>query len=339
MSLELSRARAREASAGLPVVGSEVLRAEAVKFCAKVPEPPVYLRRDDPARALAASLIPEGEALLARAYRAGDRRWGDALEAWLDTLHHIRDGKVERAEASWVEALRLEQVANGSRRLYAASDEAPPPVFDPSTGVSRYDPRPERTLTLKVPCPSCRKLSEVTVSGRVAQHGVTCQHCKAQFVAYVCEVRSVEVQQRGARRHYTFRLTELGGAHTRLEVEDASVDALPVVRLDLLAFLYLPASNLRGVLNLSSSRVLWLTSGGPCFVATVAFGEGAAELDVLRQFRDRVLARSTPGRAFIWGYYAVGPALAEEVSKRRWLKSATAKALRVVVQAIVEASP
>jgi hypothetical protein len=194
-------------------------------------------------------------------------------------------------------------------------------------------------LTLKLPCPSCRKLSEVTIAGRVAQHPVTCQHCKAQFMAYVGEVRSVEVQKRGARMHYTFRLTELGGAHTRLEVEDASVDALPVVRLDLLAFLYLPASTLRGVLNLSSSRVLWVTSGGPCFVATVAFGDGAAELDVLRRFRDRVLARSAPGRGFIQGYYAVGPALAAQVSKRRWLKLVTTKTLRVIVRALDEASP
>jgi hypothetical protein len=37
---------------------------------------------------------------------------------------------------------------------------------------------------------------------------------------------------------------------------------LQVAKNDLLAFLYLPRATLRGVLNLSSSRVLWVTVGG-----------------------------------------------------------------------------
>ena len=94
-------------------------------------------------------------------------------------------------------------------------------------------------------------------------------------------------------------MEELSGAQTRVEVEDALDAELPVARRDLLAFLYLPKTVLRGVLNLNSSRVLWVTAPGYCFVATVAFGADAPELDVLRGFRDGVLACSFAGRAFI----------------------------------------
>lgn len=341
MSIETSRARAKEAAAKLPHVPgdvSELLRADAVAFCAKLPEPPVYRRRDDPARAQAQASIAEGEGLLARAYQSNDAAWVSALEAWLTTLHHIADGRVELAEVSWVEAQRLEQLASGRRRLYALSDETRPRVFDPQTRQSRFDPRPERTLTVKLPCPSCRKVSEVTFSPRVATHQFGCTHCAAQWTAYFGEVRSVEIARRANRRTYSFRLSELAGPLTRIEVEDASSGELQVARNDLLAFLYLPRSVLRGVLNLSSSRVLWLTSGGPCFVATVAFGEGAPELDVLRRFRDRVLLPRASGRRFVAAYYRHGPALAQVVLRRRWLRAATRVALSLVVQALEENS-
>jgi hypothetical protein len=119
MSVEASRARAREAAAKLPHVPgdvSELLRADAVALCTRLPEPPAYRRRDDPARAAAEAAIPECEALLARAFQANDAAWTAALDAWLTTLHHIAAGKVELAEASWVDAQRLEQLASGRRQ-------------------------------------------------------------------------------------------------------------------------------------------------------------------------------------------------------------------------------
>lgn len=335
MSVEASRARAREAAAKLPHVPgdvSELLRADAVALCTRLPEPPVYRRRDDPARAAAEAAIPECEALLARAFQANDAAWTAALDAWLTTLHQIAAGKVELAEASWVDAQRLEQLASGRRRLYAASDEVRAKVFDAQSRQSRFDPRPEKSMTVKVPCPSCRKVSEISFSPRVATHQLKCTHCAAEWAAYFGEVRSLEIQRRGNKRRYSFRLTELGGPQTRVEVEDTSVGELQVARNDLVAFLYLPKSVLRGVLNLSSSRVLWLSSGGPCFVATVAFGEDARELDVLRAFRDRRLMRSAAGRGLVDAYYTHGPRLAREVLKRRWLKRTTRLALSTIVR-------
>ena len=50
-------------------------------------------------------------------------------------------------------------------------------------------------------------------------------------------------------------------------------------------------------------------SGKNCFIATAAYGYYAApEVQALRDFRDRYLMTSTPGRAFVAWYYRHGPA-------------------------------
>ena len=66
-------------------------------------------------------------------------------------------------------------------------------------------------------------------------------------------------------------------------------------------------ASLRGVLDLSSSRVLWVRPVGVCFVATAVYGEGAVELDTFRRFRDVALLPNAPGRLLVAGYYRVGP--------------------------------
>jgi hypothetical protein len=337
MAVDESLKRAKEAAAKLPFVPgdvSELLRADAVTYCSKLPEPPVYRRRDDPARIAAHTMIAEGESLLSRAYQSNERLWVAALEAWLTTLHHIAEGKVELAEVSWLQAQRLEQRATGRQRIYAVSDETKTKVFDPLTRQSRFDPQPERTIAVKLPCPSCRKVSDVSFSPRLSHHQFLCAHCRTQWAAYFGEARSAEISRRGNKRAYSFRLTELTGAQTRVEVEDASSGELQVARNDLLAFLYLPRPVLRGVLNLSSSRVLWVTGSGPCFVATVAFGSEASELDVLRGFRDRVLLQYPVGRRVVEAYYARGPRLARYVNARPWVRTQTRRALRLVVRVL-----
>lgn len=316
-----------------------MLRADAVAFCATIPEPPVYRRRDDPARVAAEKLVPRGEELLARALQSRDDAWAEALDAALNLLHHIKDGRVELAEAAWIDAQRLEQKATGRRKLYALSDDERAPVFDPRTGQSRFDPRPERTMTVKLPCPSCRKVREVSFSPRVASHAFACTHCTAEWLTYFGELRSVEIERRSNKRIYSFRLNELNGHPTRVEVEDAGSAELQVARGDLLAFLYLPRTELRGVLNLNSSRVLWLSSSGPCFVATVAFGADAPELDVLRRFRDRRLLPYAAGRRVVDGYYRHGPAMAKLVEARPRLRAVVRGGLGWVVSALRRVDP
>jgi hypothetical protein len=66
-----------------------------------------------------------------------------------------------------------------------------------------------------------------------------------------------------------------------------------------------------------------------CFVATVVYGSAdAAELDILRKFRDSFLLRFRLGRFFVQRYYEVGPSIASFVAKR--------KILRKVVRAIFD---
>lgn len=330
-------AAARDAKAGGPQA-LEAFRADALAFFARVPEPPVYRRRDDPVRRQCRELLPEAEALLGRGYalegEAGLSPWRDAVEAHLDALCLVADGRVEAAEERWHHAQVCERAATAAQRLWSRTDEEAPPVFRRATGESRYDPRPEPAIQVKLACPTCRKASDFSFSPRHATHHFTCLHCTAGFAAYFGEVRSVEVRRVGRSRRYTFRVEELGGTPTRVDVDDAGKGELVAARRDLIAFLYAPPTLLRGVLNLNTSRVLWLTPGGMCFVATVAFGEDAPELDVLRAFRDEVLVESAAGRRFVAWYYRRGPALARLVRARPLLRRAVREALEAVTAAL-----
>jgi hypothetical protein len=332
---ERARAR-RERLSSQPMESAEVYRADVASFFARVPEPPLYRRRDDPARTLAAALLEEAESLLARGWRLGDevRPHVAALEQHVAALCLVADGRVEAAAGQWQRAVALERAASAGSRLWRKTEEERPRVFDRATRRSRYDPRPEPAVHVKLACPWCQKPGDFTLPPRLAMHRLTCLHCAQAFSAYLAEVRGVEVtRERGSRRRYTFRFEEPGGAQTRIEFEHVGGDELVAARRDLLAFLYAPPAILRGVLNLNSSRVLWLPSAGPCFVATAVFGEGAPELVPLRAFRDRVLLPRALGRAAVRWYYHVGPAWARGVGARPWLRTS----LRILLAAVARA--
>jgi DNA-binding beta-propeller fold protein YncE len=83
-------------------------------------------------------------------------------------------------------------------------------------------------------------------------------------------------------------------------------------------------------------------SGGPCFIATAAYGsEMAPQVQLLRDFRDRRLMTHRPGRAFVAFYYRHSPALAEWIrpsETRRALVRAALWPLVMVVGAPVESA-
>ncbi len=55
-------------------------------------------------------------------------------------------------------------------------------------------------------------------------------------------------------------------------------------------------------------------SAGGCFVATAAYGSRThPDVVALRRFRDEVLVRSAPGRAFVAAYRVLGPRMARFV--------------------------
>lgn len=334
-------ARSRELELAGPLEAAvDRLRAECARVFATLPEPPVYRRADDPARKRAEELLRDVLELYAHflllerqaAPPAQAAPLGAALKAHLSVLCFTAGGRLELAEEAWHEARSLERGALSARRLWVRSDEERPPVFDPATGVSRYDPRPEPHVRVKLACvqPSCQKVDEYAFSPRHSTHRFVCPVCKKPFVAYFGELQSVQVEERsGQLKHYRFRLEEVGGGLSRIEFDEASGADLALARGDLLAFLYTEDRDLRAVLNLSTSRLLWIHRSN-CFVATVAFGEGAAELDAFRAYRDRVLLRRRAGRAFVRAYYRAGPALARRISARPWARAAVRAMLRQI---------
>jgi hypothetical protein len=297
------------------------LRMALTDFFHRLPEVPVYRRRDDPAIKQAAERAEEGRALLETAKALGDAPGAEtlraALVAHLEVLDLLKAGRVEAAEGPWHRALSLERDAISARRLWSRTDEVRPPVYEAETGASRFDPRPEAAVKVKLACPgaNCHKVEDFDFSARHATHLFVCPHCKLHFYAYFAELISLSVETRSKTHHrYRFQIRELNGATTRVDFDDGGEAQLAAARGDLLAFLYSPRTMLRGVLDLSSSRVLWVRSVGPCFLATAVFGEEAPELFLFRHFRDVALLPSAPGRVLVRGYYALGPGLA------RWVK-------------------
>ena len=64
------------------------------------------------------------------------------------------------------------------------------------------------------------------------------------------------------------------------------------------------------------------SGSGGCFIATAAYGTPAAEqIDLLREFRDVVLLRSTVGSQFVALYYWLSPPIADFVSGTEFLRT------------------
>ena len=69
-----------------------------------------------------------------------------------------------------------------------------------------------------------------------------------------------------------------------------------------------------------------------CFIATAAYGTPmAADVDLLRRFRDGALLRSTLGQLFVGAYYALSPPLAGALTSDERLRAGARHALEPVV--------
>lgn len=338
---DAARARARGLDFPRPPEDpvQERVRTECAAWFDKLPEPPVYRRMDDPGRKAAELLIPEGQELLSTCISMGRHDSAKplmdllarALEAHLATLCHTAEGRLEKAERSWHEALIAERAVGRQNRLYIRSDEGPRPIYDKLSGASRYDPGSEPSMTVKLVCPqrSCTAQERYKFSPRYSTHRFACPKCRRAFIGYFGEVRAVELTRRSGAVRYLFKVSELGGALSQVEFEETSGAEFGVARRDLLAFLYDQDRELKAVLNLSSSRLLWVHKGGGCFVVTAAYGEGAPQLGAFRAFRDERLMRSFMGRAVVRTYYRVGPKTAKLVRSHPTLRRVVRSGLDV----------
>jgi hypothetical protein len=331
---DTARKRARELPwetvQGPPDVAAERLRTDCAKFFDAIPDPPLYRRLNDPARAAAEALVPKGEELLVQCLALGrDAKLAEELTPLRETLQsfvaalcHVGAGRLREAELAWQRARQLERSSVSLRRLWASSDEAPRPVYDRESQVSRFDPRPEPQLRVKLPCPngSCQRAAEYRFSPRYATQEFACPFCQMTFVAYFGEARTARAERVGTRTRHMFQVEELTHARMRVEFEDATDAELNVARGDLLAFLYTVQRQLRAAVNLSSGRVLWVTRGAPCFLATAVFGVDAPELVVFRDFRDRALVQSSVGMLLVRAYERHGEHLSRAVRRHPRLR-------------------
>jgi len=63
------------------------------------------------------------------------------------------------------------------------------------------------------------------------------------------------------------------------------------------------------------------SGGGPCFIATAAYGTPMSEeIEILREFRNEYLLTSPVGRAFVGLYYLVSPPIAEFITEHPGLR-------------------
>jgi hypothetical protein len=77
----------------------------------------------------------------------------------------------------------------------------------------------------------------------------------------------------------------------------------------------------------------------PCFIATAAYGTPTAEqIDVLREFRDVVLLKSTAGSQFVALYYRLSPPIADFITRSDLLRTLVRELLVDPVVWIVEAT-
>lgn len=75
------------------------------------------------------------------------------------------------------------------------------------------------------------------------------------------------------------------------------------------------------------------SGGGGCFIATAAFGSPLSEeVQILSQMRDRYLLQSAIGRRLVGFYYKKGPAIADYISDKEYVKGIVRAMLKPLVK-------
>lgn len=241
-----------------------------------------------------------------------------AMELHLRALHALSAGQIVEAD------LRASEASSSARRAMCEGVlfrfvglEGPQPVFDRASGVSRYDPRAGQRLKAQFTCMGsrCHGRSQYDLPAQMAFHRLKCPRCGQAFSALIGHASAPDRTNHGVTSHYALRFELLGEGARLLEFDDASQRPFEVKAGDFLALLYSCTGNLAAIENLTTGALHRIVPRGACFVATMAFGEGAPELDDFRAFRDARLVPHPLGRAFVRAYYLHGAALAGLLSR------------------------
>ena len=81
------------------------------------------------------------------------------------------------------------------------------------------------------------------------------------------------------------------------------------------------------------------SGSGGCFIATAAYGTPTAEqVDVLREFRDTVLLKSTVGSQFVALYYQLSPPIADVIAGNSFLRTLVRELVVGPIVWVVEAT-
>jgi len=77
-----------------------------------------------------------------------------------------------------------------------------------------------------------------------------------------------------------------------------------------------------------------------CFIATAAYGTPMhADLDTLRDFRDRFMLTNRPGQALVHFYYRYSPPMADYIAERDWLRAVVRGLLAPIIYTIKNPLP
>ena len=261
-----------------------------------------------------------------------------AMELHLRALAAMGAGQIVEADLLASEAMAAARDAMCEGVLFRfVGMGGTPPVFDRATGVSRYDPRSDERLKVQLTCLGnrCRKRSQYEVAAQKAFHRLACPKCGQSFGALIGRVGTLKRTNHGVTSHYAIGFELLGEPARLLEFDDASQKGLSAAAGDLMALLYSCTGSLAAAENLTTGALHPIVPKGACFVATMAFGEGAPELDDLRAFRDARLVPHPLGRRFVRAYYRHGASLARLLSLTGPTRQATRRALEVIHACLV----
>ena len=109
--------------------------------------------------------------------------------------------------------------------------------------------------------------------------------------------------------------TDTNGAYVQVAAQVLAPIATNYARIRLLATDWIDGAEIR-----FDDIGLWFITGY-CFVATAAYGtETAAELDILRGFRDEVLLGNALGSRLVEAYYKLSPPIADFIAGNDFLR-------------------